>query len=87
MINIDGVIAGNTRCDVSGLDLNRQYKMNVNNDAIVIKSIMKLAHNLKMEYKDNFKMFLDLHGHSMKKNSFTYGPQVEINHVMLFIID
>lgn len=23
MINIDGVIVGNTRCDISGLDLNR----------------------------------------------------------------
>ena len=23
MINVDGVILGNTRCDISGLDLNR----------------------------------------------------------------
>jgi hypothetical protein len=26
MINIDGVIYGNFRCDVSGVDLNRQWK-------------------------------------------------------------
>jgi hypothetical protein len=26
MINIDGVIYGNSRCDVSGMDLNRRWK-------------------------------------------------------------
>lgn len=27
MINIDGVICGNFRCDLSGTDLNRNWKM------------------------------------------------------------
>ena len=26
MINVDGVVYGNTRCDVSGMDLNRRWK-------------------------------------------------------------
>ena len=25
MLNVDGVIHGNSRCDISGLDLNRQW--------------------------------------------------------------
>lgn len=26
MINVDGVIYGNTRCDITGMDLNRRWK-------------------------------------------------------------
>jgi hypothetical protein len=26
MVNVDGVIYGNFRCDISGMDLNRQWK-------------------------------------------------------------
>jgi len=28
----------------------------------------------KMNFKNNFLMFLDFHGHSTKKNVFVYGP-------------
>ena len=30
-------------------------------------------------------MFLDLHGHSMKKNAFTYGPEINPKNVNIFI--
>ncbi len=29
---------------------------------------------MKLQYKSNLFMFLDLHGHSTKKNVFAYGP-------------
>jgi hypothetical protein len=31
-----------------------------------------------MNFKNNFFMFLDLHGHSQKKNVFAYGPEFSI---------
>jgi hypothetical protein len=31
-----------------------------------------------MTYKDSLFMFLDLHGHSTKKNVFAYGPEFPI---------
>ena len=33
---------------------------------------MNLAKKLKE--KDNLTMYIDLHGHSTKRNSFAYGP-------------
>ena len=36
---------------------------------------MKLAKNLKD--KENLIMYIDLHGHSIKRNSLAYGPKFE----------
>jgi hypothetical protein len=33
---------------------------------------------LKAEYRGRLIFFLDLHGHSVKKNVFLYGPEYEI---------
>lgn len=38
----------------------------------------KLISDSKDEYRDNFLMFLDFHGHSVKKNVFMYGPEFSI---------
>ena len=39
-----------------------------------------MAKNLKKEHKQRFSIYLDLHGHSVKKNIFFYGPDYSIAH-------
>jgi hypothetical protein len=74
MVNPDGVVLGNYRTSLSGKDLNREF---VNPDEFIfpeIYNLKKYVWKLKNLYKKDFLMYLDLHGHSTKKNCFTYGP-------------
>lgn len=34
-----------------------------------------------MKHKKRFNFYFDLHGHSVKKNVFMYGPECSIQHV------
>jgi cytosolic carboxypeptidase protein 2/3 len=43
-----------------------------------VKALKELVVRLKMEFKGRLIMFLDLHGHSVKKNVFLYGPEYDI---------
>lgn len=71
MINIDGVIYGNFRCDISGMDLNRQWKVP---SRLLHPQIWALKNQLyKLAKMDNFCSFIDLHGHSKKLNTFFYS--------------
>ena len=74
MLNPDGVIAGNYRTSLCGRDLNRTFKMN--NDLLIpeIKALKELVIKLKLDFKSRLTLFLDFHGHSIKKNVFLYGP-------------
>lgn len=69
MVNADGVIHGNSRAGLIGLDPNRSWKKprkTVNPDNWhIIKEIMT--------YKSNISMILDLHSHSKKTGCFFYG--------------
>jgi len=50
MVNIDGVIYGNSRCDISGSDGNRKWTKNPNTFLYpIISAIKKLANNLIFE--------------------------------------
>ena len=69
MINPDGVIVGNSRCNIYGFDLNRQWKEPAKNTAPEILSLKRAI----LKYEGRIEMFLDLHGHSTKKNVFAYG--------------
>ena len=69
MINPDGVIVGNSRCNLYGYDLNRQWK---NPNAKISPEVVKLK-NIILKYEGRIEMFLDIHGHSKKKNVFAYG--------------
>jgi hypothetical protein len=74
MINPDGVVIGNYRTSLSGRDLNREF---INPDKNIFPEIVSLKEMIwkyKRVYQNNFLMFLDFHGHSVKKNVFTYGP-------------
>ena len=72
MINPDGVIVGNTRCNLAGADLNRQYKH-------AVKEAFPTVHHVKMliakllEDDYSISIYCDLHAHSRKYNVFMYG--------------
>ena len=71
MMNPDGVILGNTRCSLSGMDLNRQWQDPQ-------KEVNPILYHTKELIKQTSKerelvIFCDFHGHSRKKNIFMYG--------------
>ena len=73
MSNPDGVIMGNSRTSFTGEDLNRVY---CSPDRIlhpVPYYVKQLAHTCAKTNKGLF-LFLDIHAHFTKKNSFFYGP-------------
>lgn len=71
MLNPDGVIMGNYRCNLAGFDLNRQW-MTPNSkqqpEIYAVKSMIKKT----LESRDII-LYCDIHGHSRQKNIFMYG--------------
>ena len=79
-LNPDGVISGNHRCSLSGVDLNRQY---LNPSHIYHPSIYHLKRLVSTIYTDmSRKMFLicDIHGHSRMMNITLYGCAPDSDH-------
>ena len=71
MVNVDGVISGNYRSNISGTDINRQWQF-------PSKKGQPEVFWLKQEIANNRKQtifFLDIHAHSRKMNSFFYGSK------------
>jgi hypothetical protein len=71
MINPDGVINGNTRCSLAGVDLNRCWMDPQKDTHPVIFHLKWLIKKLSDERE--ILLFCDFHGHSRKKNIFMYG--------------
>ena len=74
MVNPDGVIIGNYRSSISGNDLNRRYHdpdYRLHPTVYAIKNIVK---NYALKEGGRMLGFIDIHGHSRKKNVFIYGP-------------
>jgi murein tripeptide amidase MpaA len=71
MLNIDGVINGNTRCSIVGVDLNRYWQDPSRELHPVIFTVKWLIKRFAEER--NLLLFCDFHGHSRKKNIFMYG--------------
>jgi murein tripeptide amidase MpaA len=62
MINVDGVIYGNFRCDIAGYDLNRVWKspyQSIHPQITGIKTELE-----KINERNGIALFLDLHTHS-----------------------
>ena len=72
MINIDGVISGNYRVNLSGFDLNRTYHDPSENLHPTIYHYKNFIKNLKNTKKEIY-LFLDIHCHSKKFNTFIYS--------------
>ena len=71
MLNPDGVIHGNYRCSLAGVDLNRKYNQP---DPMLHPTIFSMKNLLKSCQKDRgIFLYLDFHGHSQNKNAFLYG--------------
>eukprot|EP00658_Telonema_sp_P-2_P040747 TRINITY_DN29134_c0_g1_i2.p1 TRINITY_DN29134_c0_g1~~TRINITY_DN29134_c0_g1_i2.p1 ORF type:complete len:281 (+),score=65.69 TRINITY_DN29134_c0_g1_i2:201-1043(+) len=71
MLNPDGVVNGNYRCGLSGQDLNRVWEKpsrSVNPTIYYTKLMLKRF----LEDRE-VVLFVDLHGHSRKKDCFMYG--------------
>lgn len=71
MVNVDGVISGNYRSNLSGNDVNRQWQF-------PSKKGQPEIYWLKQQITNNKKQvafFLDIHAHSRKMNSFFYGSK------------
>ena len=71
MLNPDGVIFGNNRCGLAGVDLNRQWKnptKSLHPTVFALKTLLQEQKTVR-----EISMYIDLHGHSRKYNIFMYG--------------
>lgn len=76
MVNVDGVILGNFRCNIAGVDLNRQW----GNPSRIFHPVPFAVKNMiKQLQSENYMIdvFADLHGHSKKPNSFIYACSMD----------
>jgi hypothetical protein len=71
MLNIDGVINGNYRCNLAAVDLNRQWLEPSKKYHPTIYHTKQLIRKSKEERE--LLIYCDFHGHSRKKNIFIYG--------------
>lgn len=71
MLNIDGVVNGNYRCNLAAVDLNRQWIDPSKKLHPTIYNAKQLVRKMKEER--DLVLFCDIHGHSRKKNIFMYG--------------
>jgi len=71
MLNPDGVVNGNDRCGMAGQDLNRQWAEPSRTRHPVIYHAKRMIEEFMKER--HVVMFTDFHGHSHKRNFFTYA--------------
>ena len=89
MVNPDGVVIGNYRTSMAGCDLNRRYDDPDFRFHPTVWSIKNMCEDLL--YGDQLKnfgllcktddiiAFIDMYGHSRKKNTLIYGHHVPIH--------
>ena len=91
MLNPDGVIYGNYRCSLLGVDLNRRWPK----PSKLLHPPIYYTKQLIMMFdiERNVKLYCDIHGHSRKRGVFMYGccyPQSDFegakNNAMIRII-
>jgi murein tripeptide amidase MpaA len=71
MLNIDGVVNGSNRCNLAGVDLNRQWSdpsRRLHPTIFATKSLIR-----RFIDEREVVLFCDFHAHSRKKNVFMYG--------------
>ena len=70
MINVDGVIYGNFRCDLSGTDLNRCWK---EPNKLLHPQIIAIKDEIRrLSYEEEIVSCFDFHSHSKDYNIFAY---------------
>ena len=73
MLNPDGVFYGNNRCNLSGVDLNRQWSYPSPLRHPTIFHTKKMIRELRSSRP--VILYLDIHAHSRKNNIFMYGVE------------
>eukprot|EP00397_Hematodinium_sp_SG-2012_P007112 GEMP01007154.1.p1 GENE.GEMP01007154.1~~GEMP01007154.1.p1 ORF type:complete len:735 (+),score=139.92 GEMP01007154.1:230-2434(+) len=71
MLNPDGVVVGNYRSSLCGLDLNRQWQEPSKRLTPTIFFVKQMIQRLCEDRE--VVLYMDIHGHSKKKNIFMYG--------------
>ncbi|KAF6257038.1 flagellar/basal body protein, partial [Scenedesmus sp. NREL 46B-D3] len=71
MLNPDGVVVGNYRCSLAGLDLNRVWQEPDSRLQPVICAFKGMIRAFMQERQ--VALFVDMHGHSRKYGVFCYG--------------
>ena len=95
MVNPDGVIIGNYRTNFAGSDLNRKYYDPDEKLHPTVCAIKKLVSSIVNDQTldngdgqnssdDKIFAFIDMHGHSRKKNVFIYGPHYPLHNDRYF---
>jgi hypothetical protein len=72
MLNPDGVAAGNSRCNLAGLDLNRQWSRPDPAACPTVFALRALVAE-RNQARSAVTMFLDMHGHSRREGVFFFG--------------
>ena len=85
IINPDGVIAGNYRCNTQGRDMNRHFFSDDDPEGLklrlteveLVRSYLKEKVPKDEDGEHLLKMFLDIHAHSACNSIFAYCPWVD----------
>ena len=72
-MNPDGVVCGNYRSSLAGVDLNRQWILPSQELHPEVFYTKKYMERLTKKENKKIKIYCDIHCHSKKKNSFLYG--------------
>ncbi|XP_038621151.1 cytosolic carboxypeptidase 2 [Tachyglossus aculeatus] len=78
MLNPDGVVVGNSRCSLTGRDMNRRYGTILKDSFPCIWHTSKMIKRILEERE--ILLYCDFHGHSRKNNVFMYGCNNKNDH-------
>lgn len=73
MINVDGVVMGNHRCSIVGVDLNRDYLHPSGDENPVLYALKGILSYMTGVGRRRVVLSADFHGHSRAKNFLIYG--------------
>jgi len=77
MMNPDGVICGNSRSNLSGLDINRRWAESELNDKLTPESAA-LKYHMSHNLNGKVLMFIDIHGQSSSNGMVFYSNDSNI---------
>ncbi|XP_028914984.1 cytosolic carboxypeptidase 2 isoform X2 [Ornithorhynchus anatinus] len=78
MLNPDGVVVGNSRCSLTGRDMNRHYGTILKDSFPCIWHTRNMIKRILEERE--ILLYCDFHGHSRKNNVFMYGCNNKYDH-------